>query len=267
MIGLGVGGLEVLVDDLVVGAISLDVCQPLVEGIFEGGIVALEDRETVGPASHLGRDGLEAIALGDAVGQYRVVVEDSRCITGLHLGVHGVGLVQGLDGESVLLRDGLGVGQALGAGLTDHGLALEALVSGNVGILLDGHLHARLEVRIREVEDLLALVGDRHSREHSVGLFRLNRLEGGVEANRLDVNLESLTGRNLMDEVHVDTDHLTGGVTVLKRCEGGVSGNDEGLALDRRGVVGMCLGHSGAHKGHQAHEGSHDDTHETSDPL
>ena len=89
-----------------------------------------------------------------------------------------------------------------------------------------------------EVEDLLALVGDRHAGDDAVDLVGLDGLQGGVEAERLDVDGEVLILGDRPDEVHVDADEFALLVLEFERGEGGVGGDRVVLARCRRGSRG-----------------------------
>ena len=101
------------------------------------------------------------------------------------------------------------------------------------------HLNAGLEVRVGEVEDLLAVVGDRHAGDDAVDLVGLHGLQCGVEAERLDVDGEALVLGDGPDEVHVDADEIALLVLEFERGEGRVGGDGVVLALRRGGRRGQ----------------------------
>ena len=230
------------IDQLLITAIGLHLGQALVEGGHELLVLALADGRPVGGARLLLGHGLQPVALGDAVGQDRVVVDDRLGIAGLDHLIHGGGLVHRLDREAVLGRTLLGESLALAARLDGHYRALQILVAVDLVVVLgDGHLHAGVEIGVGEVVDLLALVGDGHAGYDHIGLLGVQGLEGGVEAQGLDLHREPLDVGDLADQIHIDTDQLAGRIPEFEGGKGGVGGDTKGASMDRLsggGVLG-----------------------------
>ena len=138
-----------------------------------------------------------------------------------------------------MVLDGLGEAGALGAVLDGDALAPQILVRLHVVVgLEDRHLHARLEVRVGEVEHLLAGVGDGHARDDAVRLPGLHGLKGRVEAELLDVDLEALVLGDRIEQVDVDADEFAVFVLEFERGECQIGG-------DRVGAAGLRARDSG----------------------
>ena len=101
-------------------------------------------------------------------------------------------------------------------------MALEGV---EVGVLaaVDGRgAHVGVVVRVGEVKDLLALVRDGHAGDHAVGLAGLDGGKGGVEAQGLQVVVETLVLGDGCEQVDVDADKIAVVVGVLKRRKDGI---------------------------------------------
>ena len=222
--------------------------ETIVDGCQQIGVLAFVHGHAVFAVRHFRGDDLQTVVLGYAIGQHRVIVEYGDGVAGLDHLVHGRGLVDGCDGVAVFLGMFLGIGLAFGTGFRHDGLVVEVLIAFDVVIVGgDGHLNARLEVRVGEIIGRLALVGDRHARDDQVHLIRTQRLQCGIETGGLNLNFEAFLLGDGLDQLHVDADHLAL-LLIFERSERGVGTDLVGLALGCRRVAdfsGMGDGSSG----------------------
>ena len=235
---------EVLGENLVVLAALLDVGETGVEHLHELGVLALHDGKGVRRGELLGLLGHDAhaVALAHAVGHDRVVLEAGDGVAGEDILVHHVRVREVGDGELVLLGDGLGPSEALRAVLAGHGGAAQPLEVLDVGVLGHGGADVGVVVGVGEVVVLLALGRDGHAGDHGVGLVGLERGNGSVEAQRVELVGEALIGGNGGEKIEVDAHEVAVLVGELERREGGVGGNDVALAISL--VAGLIVGAS-----------------------
>ena len=199
--------------------------ETIVNGCQQIGVLAFVHGHAVFAVRHFRGDDLQTVVLGYAIGQHRVIVEYGDGIAGLDHLVHGRGLVDGCDGVAVEVL-----------------IAFDVVIVGG-----DGHLNARLEVRVGEIIGRLALVGDRHARDDQVHLIRTQRLQCGIETGGLNLNFEAFLLGDGLDQLHVDADHLAL-LLIFERSERGVGTDLVGLALGCRRIAdfsGMGDGSSG----------------------